>query len=211
MTAATDVRIPVNFWFDPLCPYAWVTSRWMIEVMTVRPVDVAWHIMSLAVINEDKADQSDKYRAWLERAWYPVRVVVAAEQEAGSGVVLPLYTAIGERVHPGERGRTAEDLLAVLAEALAEVGLPAHLIDAATDASNDEAIRTTTANAMTLVGEDVGTPVLGVADWGIFGPVLTRVPRGDDAGDVWDATLVLGPRDDFWELKRTRTEDPQFD
>jgi len=202
---------PVTFWFDPLCPFAWVTSRWMLEVEQVRPVSSTWHIMSLAVINGGKEDIDEKYRAWIERAWYPVRVVAAAEKEHGANVVLPLYTAIGTRVHPGGRGKDDAELLEVLAEALAEVGLPAELIDAATDDSYDEAVRASTEDAMGRVGKDVGTPVIAVDDWAIFGPVLTRIPRGEDAGAVWDALNVLAPRADFWELKRTRTESPQFD
>jgi hypothetical protein len=138
-------------------------------------------------------------------------VVAAAQQTAGRGVVLPLYEAIGVRMHPGKRGRDDADLRLVLAEALDEIGLPESLVEFADSDKYDDVVRASTNEGWDLVGHDVGTPVLGIADWGIYGPILTRVPRGEDALAVWDATLLLGPRDEFWELKRTRTERAQFD
>ena len=118
--------VQVDFWFDPLCPWAWITSRWMLEVAKARPVAPRWHVMSLAVLNESRDDLPEGYKEGLSQAWGPVRVCAAAEQKYGYDVVLPLYTAIGTRFHNDKAERTR----ATIEEALAEVGLPAELADA---------------------------------------------------------------------------------
>jgi hypothetical protein len=211
MSEPSGVRISASFWFDPLCPYAWITSRWLLEVADQRDIDVHFRLMSLWVIDEHTEGLADDHRDWLGRTLSAIRVVAAAQQTAGRGVVLPLYEAIGDRMHPGKRGRDDADLRLVLAEALDEIGLPESLVEFADSDKYDDVVRASTNEGWDLVGHDVGTPVLGIADWGIYGPILTRVPRGEDALAVWDATLLLGPRDEFWELKRTRTERAQFD
>jgi 2-hydroxychromene-2-carboxylate isomerase len=195
----------VEFWFDPLCPWAWITSRWMLEVEQVRDVDLAWNVMSLAVLNEDRR-LPDDYRATMKKAWGPVRVCIAARGKTDD--LLPLYTAMGTRLH--HQKRALDDPL-VLTESLAEAGLPEDLADAATDRSFDDELRAEHHRGMDPVGMDVGTPVIHVDGVAFFGPVLSRVPQGEEAGRVWDGAQLLAGYPYFYELKRTRTEKPQLD
>lgn len=194
-----------DFWFDPLCPFAWITSRWMLEVQQVRDVEVGWHVMSLAHLNDGK-DVSDDYREMLATAWEPVRVLIAAEEAHGNEVLLPLYTALGNRVHPGGRELDRD----LIAEALAEAGLPADLIGAVEDSGLDDAVRRSHHAGMDQVGEEVGTPVISVGGTAFFGPVLTSIPRGEEAGALWDAVVGLAGYPYFFELKRSRTAELDF-
>jgi 2-hydroxychromene-2-carboxylate isomerase len=192
-----------DFWFDPMCPFAWATSRWMEEVEKVRPVTVRWHVMSLAVLNEGR-DVPDDYRAMLDRAWGPVRVVTAAQQLHGDEHVKPLYDAMGTAIHR----EGVEDLDVVIAAALEQVGLPADLARYATSDEFDAQLRASHEAGITLVGEDVGTPVVAFDGVAFFGPVITRIPTGEEAGRLWDGALLMARTDGFFELKRTRTEAP---
>ncbi len=200
-----------DFWFDPRCPWAWMTSRWMLEVEQVRDVTVRWHVMSLAVLNEGR-DLPAEYQEFMTTAWQPVRAVIAAQQRSGDDVVLPLYTALGTRFHLGQR----DDVDTVVREALAEVGLPEDLADLALTDEVDEALRASHAEGISLVGQDVGTPVIAVPgpDGGriaFFGPVVTPAPKGDAAGRLWDGTLLVAGTPGFYEIKRTRDIGPIFD
>ncbi|HWB67605.1 MAG TPA: DsbA family protein [Mycobacteriales bacterium] len=196
-----------DFWFDPACPWAWITSRWMLEVEQVRDVTTRWHVMSLAVLNESRDGLSEDYRKFLAQAWGPVRVLAAAEQQAGSSVLLPLYTALGNRLHRDQAPREPS----TVADALAEAGLPAELIEAMDDPSYDEAIRASHAAGMEPVGNDVGTPVIHVEGSAFFGPVVTPIPRGEAAGVLWDGVRLVTGTDGFYELKRGRDRRPSFD
>jgi protein-disulfide isomerase-like protein with CxxC motif len=198
---------PVDFWFDPLCPWAWITSRWLLEVEKVRPVLPRWHVMSLAVLNENKEDMPENYKEMLAKAWGPVRVCIAAEQKLGAEALGPLYTALGTRFHieKAERDRTT------IEAALAEAGLPAELIDAVDSTDYDEAVRASHKGGMDRVGYEVGTPVIAVGDLAIFGPVISPIPRGEAAAKLWDGVLLIAGTDGFFELKRSRTRDPIFD
>ncbi|GFH34080.1 mycothiol-dependent nitroreductase Rv2466c family protein [Streptomyces pacificus] len=205
-------RTPADFWFDPLCPWAWMTSRWMLEVEKVRPVEVRWHVMSLAVLNENRLDElPEEYRRSMKRAWGPVRVVTAAQQKYGDEVVGPLYTALGTRMHNEGRGNKPE----VVLEALDAVGLPAELADYADSDTYDAELRASHGEGIGKVGQDVGTPVIAVpgADGeqiAFFGPVVTPAPKGEEAARLWDGTLMVASIPGFYEIKRTRTKGPDF-
>ena len=198
---------PVDFWFDPLCPWAWITSRWMLEVQQVRPVQVRWHVMSLAVLNEGKTDMSERYVELMKQAWGPVRVAIAAEQRLGPEVLGPLYTALGTRFH---HEKLPKDRATVEA-ALAEAGLPADLADAMESTEYDEALRASHAEGIERVGYEVGTPIISMNGTSIFGPVVTPIPRGEAAARLWDGVNLVTQTDGFFELKRSRTRDPIFD
>ena len=202
----STARPVVDFWFDPLCPWAWMTSRWVDEVSAIRDVDVRWHVMSLSVLNEKKDDLPEHYRELLAEGWGPVRVIVAAARDHGEGVIKPLYDAIGTRRHPA--GRTDWD--AILAESLAEVGLPASLADVAGTEEVDALLRESHGEGISLVGEDVGTPVVAIDGVGFFGPVVTPAPTGEVAGRLFDGLVLMTSVPGFYELKRSRTAGPSF-
>jgi protein-disulfide isomerase-like protein with CxxC motif len=197
----------VDFWFDPLCPWAWITSRWMVEVEKVRPIATRWHVMSLAELNSGKDDIPAEYKEWLKEAWGPVRVCTAAAQKFGDDVLGPLYTAIGRRFHDEKADRNR----ATIEAALAEVGLPAELADAMESTEYDDALRVSHRDGLDRVGYEVGTPVISVDGASFFGPVVSPIPRGEDAARLWDGVLLVAGTDGFFELKRSRTRDPIFD
>lgn len=199
------VRTRVEFWFDPMCPWAWMTSRWLMEVEALRPIDVTWAQMSLSALNEGR-DLPRDYRDFLDRALRPARVVAAATASHGQGIVKPLYDALGTRFHPG--GRT--DLDAVIAEALAEVGLPAALAAEVDNPAWDDGLRAAQARVVDLVGDDVGTPVISIDGVAFFGPVVTPAPTGEAAARLFDGCVLVAGTPGFFELKRSRSAGPQF-
>jgi 2-hydroxychromene-2-carboxylate isomerase len=203
--AETDRQV-ADFWFDPMCPWAWMTSRWMLEVERLRPVDVRWHVMSLSYLNEDK-DVPEEYRAMLAAGWGPVRIVIAAQQQHGDEVVLPLYTALGTRFHLNDEPKERATYVAALREA----GLPESLADAAEDSSLDDAVRRSHHAGMDQVGMDVGTPVISTEGVAFFGPVVSPAPKGEAAAQLWDGVRLVAGVDGFFELKRSRDRDPIFD
>jgi protein-disulfide isomerase-like protein with CxxC motif len=199
--------VQVDFWFDPLCPWAWITSRWILEAAKVRPIQPRWHVMSLAVLNEDRDDLPEGYKERMTQAWGPVRICVAAEQKFGNDAVLPLYTAIGTRFHNEKAERNRQTIEAALAEA----GLPADLADAMDSTEYDDAVRASHTDGIERVGIEVGTPIIAVGDASIFGPVVTPIPRGEAAGKLWDGVLLCLQTPGFYELKRSRLTPPIFD
>jgi 2-hydroxychromene-2-carboxylate isomerase len=205
-TSSPQTRTVAEFWFDPVCPWAWMTSRWMTEVEQVRPVDVRWNVMSLSVLNEGR-DLPGEYAELMRKAWGPVRVITAARELHGEQHVKALYDAMGTRLHPGGD----KDYESVVGKALADVGLPSGLARYATSEEFDEQLRASHERGITLVGQDVGTPVVAVDGVAFFGPVVTPAPRGEAAGKLWDGVLAVASTPGFFELKRSRDRGPVFD
>jgi 2-hydroxychromene-2-carboxylate isomerase len=196
----------VDLWVDPACPWAWMTSRWILEVAKVRDVDVAFHVMSLAVLNEGR-DLPEGYLEMLQQAWGPVRVLIAAEERHGNEIIEPLYSAMGTRIHLGGE----KDPNKVISESLAEIGLESDLAEVAWTDEFDEALRKSHHAGMDPVGYEVGTPVIHVGDVAFFGPVVTPAPKGEAAGKLYDGVLLVAGTPGFYELKRTRTQGPIFE
>jgi 2-hydroxychromene-2-carboxylate isomerase len=194
-----------DFWFDPICPFAWITSRWIGEVEEVRGIEVDWHVMSLSVLNEGR-ELPEEYREAMDKAWGPVRVIIAAREQHGDRYVKALYDAMGNQIH--HEGN--KDHSSVIAKALAETGLPPELARFADSDEYDSLLRSSHESGISLVGQDVGTPVVAFNGTAFFGPVLTRIPRGEVAGQLWDASVTLASFPHFYEIKRSRTERPEF-
>ena len=195
-----------EFWFDPLCPWAWMTSRWILEVEKVRDISVKWNLFSLAYLNRDK-DVAEEYKARLARSWHCTRVIAAAQKAKGFEVTLPLYTAISSRIHLKKMEVGTE----LFKEALKEVGLPESLSDAMNDESFDAAIIESHERGIKLVGNDVGTPIIAVGSAAFFGPVISPAPKGEEAGKLWDGVVGVANHPGFFEIKRSRTVGPIFD
>ena len=207
MDESVQERAVADLWVDPLCPWAWMTSRWLVEVEKLRPIDVRFHVMSLSVLNSGRDDLPEQYKELLGRGWGPVRVLIAAKERHGAEYVRPLYEALGTRRHVGKEEFSRETIEA----ALAEVGLPTSLADAADTDAYDEALKESHHAGMDQVGMDVGTPVISTEGVAFFGPVVSPAPKGEAAAKLWDGVLLVAGTDGFFELKRTRTREPIFD
>lgn len=209
------VSTPVDFCFDPACPWTWLTSRWMLEVRKTRPIVISWHVMSLAVLNEARLDElPERIRILMGQAWAPVRVLMAAQASFGPGVLEPLFTALGTRYHLRDEPKTR----ATIEAALHEVGLPTALADAGDETAYDEALRQSHDEGITLVGAEVGSPIIAVpapdpdqSKIAFFGPVVSPAPMGDQAALLWDGILAAASTPGFYEIKRTRTVGPIFE
>lgn len=200
---------PVKFWFDASCPFAWATSRWIKEVEKVRDIAVEFEPMSLSVLNDGR-DLDPEYMEMMEANWGPARVFAKVKTEQPEKVD-ELYTAMGTLIHAkgngGKKGDGGYD--EIIAQALEQVGLPADFAGVAHTEEYDEKLREYHHNGISSVGDEVGTPVIKLGDTAFFGPVITRVPKGEEAGELFDASVRLAQFPYFFELKRSRTEMPQ--
>ncbi len=202
---------PVKFWFDASCPFAWATSRWIKEVEKVRDIMVEFEPMSLSVLNDGR-DLDPEYMEMMEANWGPARVFAKVKTEQPEKVD-ELYTAMGTLIHAkgngGKKGDGGYD--EIIAQALEQVGLPADFAEVAHTEEYDEKLREYHHNGISSVGDEVGTPVIKLGDTAFFGPVITRVPKGEEAGELFDASVRLAQFPYFFELKRSRTEMPQVE
>ncbi|MEY3169596.1 MAG: hypothetical protein RL421_839 [Actinomycetota bacterium] len=199
-------KTSAEFWFDPVCPWAWMTSRWILEVEKVRDISVQWNLFSLAHLNRDK-DLPEEYKSRLIRSWQSTRVIAAAQKENGSSITLPLYTAISSRIHL----KKMDVGVVLFEEALTEVGLNPVLAQAMSDESLNAAIIESHERGIALVGNDVGTPIISVGGAAFFGPVISPAPKGEEAGKLWDGVVGVASYPGFFEIKRSRTVGPIFD
>lgn len=200
----SDDRKTLDLWFDPSCPWAWMASRWALEVAKVRDVEVQFHVMSLSVLNEGR-DLNPDYRRLMDNSWAGARVCLAVQQQYPEKLA-DFYTAVGTRIHPGGEPNTRPTHEA----ALLEVGLPIELADAGETDANDAALRAAQAEVTAAVGDEVGTPVVRVGGMSLFGPVISPAPKGEEAGRLWDGFVNVVTYPGFFELKRTRTVGPIF-
>ncbi|GLZ04717.1 DSBA oxidoreductase [Actinomadura sp. NBRC 104412] len=188
-----------DIWFDPSCPYTWITSRWLLEAARVRPIAIRWHVMSLAVLNEHRDDDPEgDPEGYL---WLPVRICAAIAVRHGQEALGRYYTAFGTRVQEARDWRPG-----VVEDALADAGLPASLAAAALTDEYDGAVRASHEEGIAKVGTHVGTPIIEVTREdgrrvAFFGPVVSRVPRGEEAGRLWDGTLMVAGVPGFHEIK----------
>ncbi len=197
----------IDLWVDPLCPWAWITSRWLLEAATVRDIELRLHTMSLAVLNDGR-ETSEEYQELMRLAWGPVRVMIALEERYGNEMLEPFYSAFGRRYHVGNE---RANLLATVVAALADAGLDESLADAAVTDEFDEDLKASHFAGMDPVGFDVGTPVIHIGDVAIFGPVVTPAPKGEAAGVLFDGVVAVTSTPGFYELKRSRTLGPIFE
>lgn len=211
-------RDKVTFYFDVSCPFCWVTSRWIKEVEKVRNIEVEWKPMSLSVLNEGRDELPEEYKFMMQCNWTPARLFNAVFSQDGQEAVDKLYTALGTKIHNENRidrhahvDEPEHAFDELIKEALAEVGLPEERLAQALTTEFDELMRENHAEAMKEVGNDVGTPVVKLNDVAFFGPVLTRIPRGEEAGKIFDGSVAVASYPYFFEIKRSRTEDPRFD
>lgn len=196
----------VDFWFDPTCPFAWMTSRWMLEVEKVRDVTTVFHVMSLSVLNEGR-DLPEEYFEHMERAWAPARASLLVEQRHGPEKLAAFYTALGTRFHPGGESVSVE----TIAAALADVGADADILEICQTDAVDDDLRRSHNEGMEPVGQEVGTPVIRINGMSLFGPVISPAPKGEEAGQLFDGVQKVTSYPGFFELKRSRTVGPIFD
>ena len=210
----------IEFFWDPICPFAWLTSRWVTDVARQRDYTVDWRLICLSILNEDSDydDFPEGYRELHNKGRRMLRVAQAVRDEHGAAAAGELYTAYGSTIwNPDGDIRSAMGEVASvehLTAALGRAGLPAELADRAEDESLDDALRESTMEALSRTGRDVGTPIITFHHNGgttsFFGPVVSQVPASEDATRLWDAVVTLAEWPSFAELKRSKRDDLIF-
>ncbi|MDY3049391.1 MAG: DsbA family protein [Rothia sp. (in: high G+C Gram-positive bacteria)] len=199
----------VDFWFDPTCPWCWMTSRWIKEVQTQRDIEVTWRPFSLAVLNEGR-DLDPAYRDHIANTWGPARVATAVAEQYGQEKLDELYTALGEQIHL-QQNKEGTYFQKAIDAALAEVGLPAELAQVAFSEDYDQQMRASTRAGLDAAGgDDIGVPLMSINGVTFFGPVMSPAPTGEEAAKVFDGAVALASYPGFFELKRPRTVGPIF-
>ena len=205
---AENAPAQVDFWFDPICPWCWITSRWIGEVQKVRNIEVTWRPFSLSMHNQGRDLPAD-YQAAMDRSWAPTRLITAVRELHGNEVIKPLYDALGEQIHHNDN--KADSYRDAIVKALEEVNLPAELADVAFTDKYDEQMRASLDLALkTVGGTDVGVPLISINGTAFFGPVISPSPAGEEAGKLFDGALALASYPGFFELKRPRNVGPIF-
>lgn len=197
----------VEMWFDTLCPWAWMTSRWLVEVAKVRDISIQWNVMSLYFLNESRSHISADYLDNAKKALGPLRIIVAGERLYGNQIAGELYTAFGEEIHLNKMKFSPE----LNSKVLSKFSFPVNLLSYADDVSLDESILKSHNSGIDRVGEDVGTPIVSIEGVSFFGPVISPTPKGEDAGKLFDGAFAVASYPGFFEMKRTRTVGPIFD
>ncbi len=205
MAIAFSTVTAIDFYFDPACPWTWITAEWVREVAPHRDLDVTWKTYSLVVKNG--AGMSDQYRIPLEAQWPGLRVIEQARLDYGNDAVSALYRSFGTAIH-----HDGDDMLETLGECVKAAGVDVAVLSATEDESLDAGIHASTAAGVALTGADVGVPIVAVENLPMtyFGPVMSPAPTGDDALRLWDAYVTLASIDGVYEIKRTRTVGPTF-
>jgi mycothiol-dependent nitroreductase-like protein len=216
----SDEHFDLEFFWDPVCPFAWITSRWVQMVVEQRDMSVDWRFIGLRILNEDKNYATDfppGYPEYHALGLRGLRVASAVRETTGRQPMGPFYTALGEGIWnrlPDGSGDmlSGYDEEAATRSALSSCGLSESFVDHLHDESQDSAIRADTEDALARTGDDVGTPIIAMADGGpaFFGPVISRVPTAEEAGELWDAVMALAKWPGFAEMKRTAREWPQI-
>ncbi len=197
----------VEMWFDPACPWAWITSRWLLEVQQVRDVELIFKVMSLGVLNEGR-DLAEDYRRFLDtESWIGARAAAGVAETGDQALLARFYTALGTRYHQNREPKQVNTVRA----ALVEVGADPTIADQAQGDAFDSSLRASHAEAIAAVGDQVGTPVIRVNAVALFGPVLSPAPKGEQAGALFDGFVTMAAYPGFFELKRSRTVGPILD
>ena len=207
----------LEFYFDPVCPWAWITSRWVTNVQQLRNYEVSWKFISLRMINAERGYAGHEAYEQIHNAGLAgLRVASAARAQGGNTSVAAVYTALGNAIHiGGRREELVNDPKSFLLSIVADAGLPAEVAAAFDDSTHDEVIRYETEAALSRTGKDVGTPILtfnpkSANEASLFGPVISQAPKGDEAMKLWDAVQTIA-ESGVAEIKRSLRAAPQFD
>lgn len=206
----------LEFYFDPVCPWAWITSRWVTNVQQLRNYEVSWKFISLRMVNAERGyANNSQYEAIHNAGLQSLRVASAARSVQGNAGVAAFYTALGTAIHRDGRRDLLESPHTFLSEIAVSASLPTTIADAYIEEAHDEVIRFETEAALSRTGKEVGTPILtfnpkSAQEASLFGPVISQAPHGDEAVRLWDAVQTIA-ESGVAEIKRSLRSAPRFD